>query len=84
MRYGLWRFHRHPNYFGEMVLWWGFGLMALDGGGWWSLPGVLLINWLLSRVSGVPMLEAKYKNHPEYLQYIREVPALLPFGKRVF
>ncbi len=51
---GLWRYTRHPNYFGEFCIWWGFWCFALAAGAWWSLPGPLLISFLLLRVSGVP------------------------------
>jgi steroid 5-alpha reductase family enzyme len=49
---GLWRYSRHPNYFGECCVWWGFGLMALSTGAWWALASPLLMTLLLLKVSG--------------------------------
>jgi steroid 5-alpha reductase family enzyme len=56
---GLWRYSRHPNYFGDCVLWWGFGLIALSVGAYWALVGPLLMTFMLLRVSGVPLLERR-------------------------
>ena len=76
---GLWRLSRHPNYFGEIVLWWGLWLLMLPYGQWYlSLLSPITITWLLTRVSGVPMLEGKYKGNPVYEAYQRETPALVP------
>jgi steroid 5-alpha reductase family enzyme len=83
MRYGVWRFTRHPNYFGEATLWWGCFLIALNvPSGWWALISPVLINFLLLRVSGVPMLEAKYKDRPEYQEYQRTTRAFFPWFPR--
>ena len=57
---GLWRYSRHPNYFGNALLWWGLGLMALDQPwGWLALLGPALMSFLLVKVSGVAMLDAQ-------------------------
>ena len=82
MRYGLWKYTRHPNYFGEMMLWWGIWIMAIN----FFTPiqtiiGILspvTITWLLTKVSGVPLLESKYKNDMEYQEYIKNTPAFFP------
>lgn len=80
MRYGLWKYTRHPNYFGEATLWWGCFLIALNvSGGCWALISPLVINWLLLYVSGIPMLEEKYKNNPEYQDYKNETSAFFPW-----
>ncbi|HEY9118063.1 MAG TPA: DUF1295 domain-containing protein [Roseivirga sp.] len=77
---GLWRYSRHPNYFGEIVMWWSIGLMVLPlPMGWLGLIGPLTITYLLFFVSGVPLLEAKYKNNPEFSAYQKDVPAIFPF-----
>ncbi|HSG66298.1 MAG TPA: DUF1295 domain-containing protein, partial [Gammaproteobacteria bacterium] len=54
---GLWAYTRHPNYFGECVLWWGYYAIALSAGGWWTAFAPLLMTFLLLRVSGVALLE---------------------------
>ena len=54
---GLWRYTRHPNYFGNFTLWWGFYLLALSAGAWWTVVSPLLMTFLLLKVSGVAMLE---------------------------
>ncbi|MGK0367444.1 MAG: steroid 5-alpha reductase family enzyme [Thermoproteota archaeon] len=74
---GPWKYSRHPNYFGEIILWWGIFIMTLPGP-LWTVIGPILISLLVSKVSGVPMLEEKYKNNPEYLEYIRTTNALIP------
>lgn len=79
---GLWRYSRHPNYFGECCAWWGFGLMALDAGAWWALASPLLMTILLLKVSGVTLLERDIgERRPEYARYIRETNAFFP-GRR--
>ena len=79
MNIGLWRYTRHPNYFGEAVLWWGIGLIGVAAGGWLGLVGPAIITFLLIRVSGVAMLEKTLKEtKPGYADYIARTPAFFP------
>lgn len=76
---GLWRLTRHPNYFGDFCVWWGFYLIALSAGGWWSVLSPLLMSFLLLKVSGVAMLEKDIGNRrPEYADYVRRTNAFFP------
>jgi steroid 5-alpha reductase family enzyme len=76
---GLWRFTRHPNYFGDFCIWWGFYLFALAGGGWWTIISPLLMSFLLLKVSGVAMLEKTITDRrPKYAQYIESTNAFFP------
>ncbi len=84
---GLWACSRHPNYFGEVVLWWGLFLVTVDGtGAWWtSFSPAIVTLLLLLRVSGIPMLErGMNKRRPGYAAYTARTSAFipLPFGKR--
>ena len=79
MRYGLWKYTRHPNYFGEALLWWGIFLVSLSSNyGIYSIISPITINYLLLYVSGIPMLEEKYKNKPEYQEYKKTTSAFFP------
>ena len=79
MDQGLWRYTRHPNYFGDFCVWWGFYLMALSAGAWWSAAGPLLMSLLLMRVSGVTLLEKSIgKRRPAYDEYVRRTNAFFP------
>lgn len=76
---GLWKYSRHPNYFGEITMWWGIYLII------WPLPGSLLyiigpltITLLIRFVSGVPMLEQRYAANVDYQMYKTRVPTLIP------
>ncbi len=76
---GLWRYSRHPNYFGEFCVWWGFFLLALATGGWWTLVSPLLMSVLLLRVSGVTLLEKDIgERRPGYAQYVARTNAFFP------
>ncbi|HET9066661.1 MAG TPA: DUF1295 domain-containing protein [Gemmatimonadales bacterium] len=76
---GLWRYTRHPNYFGEAVLWWGIWLIAVGAGGWWTIPGPLVITFLLLKVSGVTMSEAGITSRrPGYADYMRRTSVFVP------
>ena len=76
---GLWRYTRHPNYFGNFTLWWGFYLIALSAGAWWSVISPLLMTFLLLKVSGVALLERDISGRrPQYQQYIRRTNAFFP------
>lgn len=79
LRTGLWSLSRHPNYFGEAVVWWGIGLLALPAGGWLAFVGPLMITFLLLRISGVTMLDAAMSDRrPAYADYIESTPAFVP------
>jgi len=76
---GLWRFTRHPNYFGEFLIWWGYFLIALAAGGWWTALSPLVMSFLLLKVSGVALLEKSIgQRRPEYADYVRRTNAFLP------
>lgn len=81
---GLWRYSRHPNYFGEALLWWGFFLSALDEPmGWATVLAPALMTFLLVKVSGVAMLDAHMAaTRPEYADYIRRTSPFLPWPPR--
>jgi steroid 5-alpha reductase family enzyme len=76
---GLWSYTRHPNYFGDCLVWWGFGLIALQTGAWWSLIGPIVMTVLLMRVSGVALLERRMrKTRPDYETYKERTSAFVP------
>ncbi len=84
MRSGLWAYTRHPNYFGDAAVWWGFFVIAagtLDG--LWTVYSPVLMTALLLRVSGVALLErAQVKAKPEYRDYVERTSAFLPWFPR--
>jgi len=80
---GLWRYTRHPNYFGDFCIWWAFYLFAVSAGGWWSIVSPILMSLLLLKVSGVAMLERTIgERRPEYAEYIRRTNAFFPGPRR--
>jgi steroid 5-alpha reductase family enzyme len=80
---GLWRYSRHPNYFGECCLWWGFWLVALAAGAGWTIVSPLLMTVLLLRVSGVTLLEKHLaSDRPGYDAYVRRTSAFIPWRPR--
>lgn len=79
MNRGLWRYSRHPNYFGEATFWWGMWIASASMGGAWTVFSPLLMNWLLTRVSGVPLLEADLqKRSAAYREYLTTTPRFVP------
>ena len=78
---GVWRYSRHPNYFGECCIWWAFYLFALAGGAWWAIISPILMTILLLKVSGVSLLESTIvERRPAYAEYIRTTNAFFPGG----
>ena len=77
---GLWRYTRHPNYFGDACAWWGIALVASESGvGAWGLLGAAVMTGLLLRVSGVALLEKSLrKRKPDYEAYVARTSAFIP------
>ena len=76
---GLWGRSRHPNYFGEALLWWGFWLCAVDEPyGWLTVYAPALMTFLLVRVSGVALLDAHLADRPGYADYMKRTPGFVP------
>jgi len=83
MKYGLWAFTRHPNYFGEVTLWWGIYLVALSVPyGWLTIISPITISFLLLYVSGIPMIERQFENNLEFQRYKKETSSFFPWVKR--
>lgn len=79
---GLWRLTRHPNYFGDFLIWWGYYALALSAGSdaWWTAIGPTLMTFCLLYFSGVAHLEQRLKDRrPEYADYIRRTSAFFPW-----
>lgn len=76
---GLWKYTRHPNYFGDALMWWGIFLVACQAPmGWMSVFGPILMTYLLVKVSGKALLERKLKKRPAYQDYIERTSGFLP------
>lgn len=79
MKSGLWKFTRHPNYFGEATLWWGIWLITYGSDYFWiGIIGPITITILLRFVSGVPLAEKNYVDNQEFIEYAKKTPAFLP------
>jgi steroid 5-alpha reductase family enzyme len=80
MQTGLWRYSRHPNYFGESCLWFGLYLMALSAGGCWAFISPVLITFLLLKVSGINLQDQNLKGRSqEYIDYVGRTAAFAPW-----
>jgi steroid 5-alpha reductase family enzyme len=83
MQRGLWRYTRHPNYFGDFLLWWGIYLIALSTGDeWWTIVGPLCMSTLLIRVSGKKLLEDRMRARSGYAEYVSRTSGFFPLPPR--
>lgn len=83
MTSGLWKYTRHPNYFGEMTQWWGIFIIALSVPyGWAGFIGPLVITWLLVFISGVPLTERHFRGRPGWDEYVCRTSKLIPWPPR--
>ncbi|MEJ2169650.1 MAG: DUF1295 domain-containing protein [Desulfobacterales bacterium] len=81
---GLWAYSRHPNYFGEFLIWWGFFLITLSTpGSWWTIVSPLIITIVLLKMTGIPLTEDNIKKtRPAYNDYVKRTSAFLPWFPR--
>ena len=80
---GVWRYTRHPNYFGDSTIWWGHYLVAAASGAWWAVFSPVLMTFLLLRVSGVSLLETTLRETKQgYREYMESTSAFLPLPPR--
>lgn len=84
LRDGLWRYTRHPNYFGDAVMWWGLGLVGLAAGPWWSLLGPAAMTVVLLRVTGVTVMEPHLRatRGDAYADYVARTSPFVPLPPR--
>ena len=83
MQSGLWAYTRHPNYFGEVTQWWGIWLISLSvPSGMFAIIGPLTITILILKVSGIPMLEKKMEENPEFVEYKRKTSMFIPMFRK--
>ncbi|MCG8669070.1 MAG: DUF1295 domain-containing protein, partial [Pseudomonadales bacterium] len=78
---GLWRYTRHPNYFGDALQWWAFFLFAINiDGGWMTIISPIIMTLFLIKVSGVALLEkGLQKTKPHYADYVSKTSAFIPW-----
>lgn len=83
MQEGLWKYSRHPNYFGEVTQWWALWLIALSlPNGWLSIIGPLTITILILKISGIPLLEKKMISNPEFAEYRKKTSMFIPLPQK--
>ena len=83
MDQGLWAWTRHPNYFGDACVWWGFYCFALATGAWWAVVSPIVMTFFLTRVSGVPILERRMaRTRPGYAEYAARTSGFFPLPPR--
>jgi len=83
MTTGLWSYSRHPNYFGEVTMWWGIWILTIGSNFWYiGLLGPLTITFLILKVSGIPMLEKKYEGNPEFEKYKKVTSPFFPLPQK--
>lgn len=79
MTEGLWKYTRHPNYFGEVTQWWGIWMIVIGVNYWqFAVISPITITLLIYFVSGIPLLEKKYKDNPDYQKYAKKTPKFFP------
>ncbi len=81
---GLWRYTRHPNYFGDACVWWGLFLIAADAGwSWITVLSPLLMTWFLAAKTGKPLMERQLaKSRPGYAEYVERTSGFIPWPPR--
>ena len=84
MNRGLWAYSRHPNYFGEFLVWWGLFMVTLNTPlGWWTIGSPLIVTLVLLKMTGIPLTERAITNtRPGYKRYIRETNAFIPWFRQ--
>jgi steroid 5-alpha reductase family enzyme len=82
MNRGVWRYTRHPNYFGDAAQWWGFFLIAAAAGGWITVFAPILMTSLLVRVSGKALLEKSLNGRPGYREYVETTSGFIPWFRK--
>ena len=82
---GLWRYTRHPNYFGDAAVWWSFGMFSIASGAYWHTIGSLIMTFLIIKISGVSLLEKSLNDaKPQYKDYISRTSAFIPWIPKKF
>jgi len=77
---GFWHYTRHPNYFGDSSVWWGYGFLCLAAGAWFPITGSILMTLIIIKVSGVALLEKSLRDQkPQYREYIEKTSAFIPW-----
>lgn len=81
MKRGLWRYTRHPNYFGECLIWWGVFIIAFsDLHNWWTVISPVIVTLVLIKMTGIALTEKLIiEKRPEYLEYMKTTPAFVPW-----
>lgn len=83
---GFWKITRHPNYFGDAMVWWGFAFFSIAAGSYLPVLSALLMTWLLIKVLGVSMLErTSVHSKPGFEEYVKQTSAFFPwFPKTIY
>lgn len=77
---GLWKYTRHPNYFGDSAVWWSYAIFSIAAGSYWTIIGSIIMTALIIKISGVALLEKSLKDKkPEYIEYIQKTNSFLPW-----
>jgi len=77
---GLWKYTRHPNYFGDAAIWWGYALFCASSGIYWPILGSVAMTFLIIKISGVSLLEDSLKDKkPEYQNYMKQTSSFFPW-----